>query len=197
MALTDKSIHEIRTQPNLVEMPSRLLDLGEHIFDSKRGTVRIDVGVPTSCVEKRDHFLRSVRHDKRMNFTRWLADIVARMRGPIMFKIAPAAAQREGMHRSAMSMTREDTRLADAKDIYKVPRVHVKKKRLEVDSIRLWNPLILAAFEIERICNVDFAFHTSRLRRLVGNPRPVGRLNNCAKDFRVHDFPELKWFRRL
>jgi hypothetical protein len=52
------------------------------------------------------HFLDIVWHDQRVRFARRLEDIVARRCDPVMLEVAPLAAQRKSMDRSAVAMAR-------------------------------------------------------------------------------------------
>src|SRR5437588_12842183 len=96
-------------EPDGFKVPGRVLELGENVFVSERLAVGIDVGVPAGNVKERRHLLDVVRNNERVRLAWRLECVIARRSDPVVLEVAPTSAQREGVHRSGMAVTRQPT----------------------------------------------------------------------------------------
>src|SRR6266436_5572035 len=118
-------------EPDGLVVLGRVLELGENVFVSERLAIGIDVGVPAGDVKERRHFLDVLFRSQRVRLAGWLECVVARGRDPVMLEVAPSSAQREGMHRSGMAVTRQHARGPNPKDVDIISLARVQAARPE------------------------------------------------------------------
>src|SRR5258706_11451382 len=157
----------VLAEPDCLVVPDRVLQLGENVFVSERLAVGIDVGVPAGHVKERGHLLDFVRNDEGVRLAGRLERVVARRRDPVVLEVAPSSAQREGMHRSGMTVARQYARGPNPQDVDVVALTYVQDERPERDGIRLRDPLAFVAVKLQRGAD-EYIGHLARgLRVLV------------------------------
>ena len=116
----DELIHITRAKSDIFEMVSAKLDLGEYIFVSQMLSVRINVVHDAVYLEKCDHLVDIVGHNKRMRLTGWFKYIRPLRRNPFVLEIMPTPPQDETVYSIGMPVPGQNARTRHFQQVHPV-----------------------------------------------------------------------------